>query len=173
MSRKKAKETVENGAEATGLPEASAYLKRLVDDAELRDTLGRAVEASRRVYERLGKTRKPGKLLDDEKLQADVQEAIDAFRNAAAGLAQAPREGARKGRRFGRKLVILGLGGALALAGSEGLRSKVLDALFGAEEEFEYTPPPADDAPPPPPPPPADEPPPPPADDAPPSSGAA
>ena len=148
MSRKKAKETVENGAEATGLPEASAYLKRLVDDAELRDTLGRAVEASRRAYERLGKTRKPGKLLDDEKLQADVQEAIDAFRNAAAGLAQAPREGARKGRRLGRKLVILGLGGGLALAGSEGLRSKVLDALFGAEEEFEYTPPPADDAPP-------------------------
>jgi hypothetical protein len=149
MSRKKAKETVENGAEATGLPEASAYLKRLVDDAELRDTLGRAVEASRRAYERLGKTRKPGKLLDDEKLQADVQEAIDAFRNAAAGLAQAPREGARKGRRLGRKLVILGLGGGLALAGSEGLRSKVLDALFGAEEEFEYTPPLAEAAPPP------------------------
>ena len=27
----------------------------------------------------------------------------------------------------------------LALALSEGLRKKVLDALFGAEEEFEYT----------------------------------
>ena len=31
----------------------------------------------------------------------------------------------------------------LALAVSEKLRSKVLDTLFGAEEEFEYTPPPA------------------------------
>ena len=31
------------------------------------------------------------------------------------------------------------VGGALALALSEGLRKKVLDALFGAEEEFEYT----------------------------------
>ena len=29
--------------------------------------------------------------------------------------------------------------GAIALAVSEGLRKKVLDALFGAEEEFEYT----------------------------------
>src|SRR3712207_6960774 len=29
--------------------------------------------------------------------------------------------------------------GGLALALSEGLRKKVLDALFGAEEEFEYT----------------------------------
>ena len=27
----------------------------------------------------------------------------------------------------------------VALAVSEGLRKKVLDALFGAEEEFEYT----------------------------------
>jgi hypothetical protein len=31
------------------------------------------------------------------------------------------------------------VGGGLALALSEGLRKKVLDALFGAEEEFEYT----------------------------------
>ena len=38
------------------------------------------------------------------------------------------------------KLLLLGLvGGAVALALSEGLRKKVLDALFGAEEEFEYT----------------------------------
>ena len=29
--------------------------------------------------------------------------------------------------------------GGIALAVSEGLRKKVLDALFGAEEEFEYT----------------------------------
>jgi hypothetical protein len=34
-------------------------------------------------------------------------------------------------------LVLVGAGLALAL--SEGLRKKVLDALFGAEEEFEYT----------------------------------
>jgi hypothetical protein len=31
------------------------------------------------------------------------------------------------------------IGGGIALAASEGLRKKVLDALFGAEEEFEYT----------------------------------
>ena len=31
------------------------------------------------------------------------------------------------------------VGGAVALAVSEDLRKKVLDALFGAEEEFEYT----------------------------------
>ena len=31
------------------------------------------------------------------------------------------------------------MGAAAALALSEDLRNKVLDALFGAEEEFEYT----------------------------------
>jgi hypothetical protein len=31
--------------------------------------------------------------------------------------------------------------GCVALALSEGLRNKVLDALFGKEEEFQYTPP--------------------------------
>ena len=34
-------------------------------------------------------------------------------------------------------LLLVGVGAALVL--SEGLRKKVLDALFGAEEEFEYT----------------------------------
>jgi hypothetical protein len=141
MGRKKAKETLEEAAEAVGSSEAADYLRRLVDDANLRETLDRAVDASRRASERLGKARKPGKLLDDKKLQADIQEAIDAFRNAATGLAEAPGKTARKGRRLGRKLVIVGLGGALALVASEDLRSKVLDTLFGAEEEFEYTPP--------------------------------
>jgi hypothetical protein len=40
---------------------------------------------------------------------------------------------------FGRLLLLGLVGGGLALALSEGLRKKVLDALFGAEEEFEYT----------------------------------
>jgi hypothetical protein len=34
---------------------------------------------------------------------------------------------------------VLAIGAGLALALSEGLRKKVLDALFGAEEEFDYT----------------------------------
>ena len=45
----------------------------------------------------------------------------------------------KKKRRFGRLLLLAIVGGALALVLSEGLRKKVLDALFGAEEEFEYT----------------------------------
>jgi hypothetical protein len=142
MARKKAKEKVEEVAEQAGYPEARDYLRRLVEDADLRASVGRAVDASRRATDRLGKTRKPHKLLDDEKLQADIQEALDAFRSAASGIAEAPRKAAKRGRKRGRKLLILVLGGGLAMVGSEGLRSKVLDTLFGAEEEFEYSPPP-------------------------------
>jgi hypothetical protein len=146
MSRKSAQEEVEPEA-ATTRPEAGAFVKRLIEDAELRDAVGRAIESSRTAYERLAKARKPHKLVDDEKLHEQVQAAMDALREAAAGLGEAPREQARKGRRFGRKIFILVLGGGLALAGSEELRSKVLDKLFGAEEEFEYTPPAGNGAP--------------------------
>ena len=45
----------------------------------------------------------------------------------------------KSGGGLGRVLLLGVVGGAVALALSEGLRKKVLDALFGAEEEFEYT----------------------------------
>lgn len=46
-----------------------------------------------------------------------------------------------------RRMLSLGVvGGGAALAISEDLRNKVLDKLFGAEEEFQYTPPTAETA---------------------------
>lgn len=44
-----------------------------------------------------------------------------------------------KKRKKSRGVLLLGLGAIIALAASADLRSKLLDALFGAEEEFEYT----------------------------------
>lgn len=40
----------------------------------------------------------------------------------------------------GRFLLLAIIAAVLAVTFSEGLREKVLDALFGAEEEFDYTP---------------------------------
>jgi hypothetical protein len=80
--------------------------------------------------------------MQDKKLQRDLRTAFEAARDAVESLQQAPKkQRARKGLSFGRKLLIVGIGGALAIAGSEKLRAKVLDTLFGAEEDFQYTPP--------------------------------
>ena len=56
-------------------------------------------------------------------------------------LSETPKRMRRRKRlTFGRTLLIAGVGSGVAIAGSEKLRSKVLDTLFGAEEEFEYSP---------------------------------
>ncbi|HET9094221.1 MAG TPA: hypothetical protein VFN36_03955 [Solirubrobacteraceae bacterium] len=47
----------------------------------------------------------------------------------------------RKKRHVGKLLFLLLIGGAGALVLSEDVRNKALDALFGSEEEFQYTPP--------------------------------
>ena len=66
-----------------------------------------------------------------------VQRVVEAFRDASVALREAPNQ--KKGLSFGRLLLLTVVSGGIALAVSEGLRKKVLDALFGAEEEFEYT----------------------------------
>ena len=54
----------------------------------------------------------------------------------------------KRKRRPLRKLLFLSIvGGGVALAVSSDLRSKVLDKLFGAENEFQYSPPPPPAAP--------------------------
>jgi hypothetical protein len=132
----------------SGIAKANPYIHQLLEDPRLRGNIQQAIEASRSAFERLSDGGAPIKaLLDDKKVQNDVRTAVDAIRNAADALAAGPKKRARKGLTLGRGLIVITVGGAAALAGSEELRSKVLDALFGAEQEFEYTPP--ADAPPP------------------------
>jgi hypothetical protein len=115
MSRKNAAEVVEEAAQAAVNSEAGAYVKRFIEDPELRETVGRALDSSRRAYERVAKARKPGKLLEDKKLQADVQEALAAFRDAAVSLTGEAQGAAKRGRRRGRKLLLVVVGGGVAL----------------------------------------------------------
>jgi hypothetical protein len=130
------KKAVAAGAAAKAAKE-NAYVQRLVEDDDLRDDIRDAYESLKDAYERLGKGKSPAKaLLDDKKLQKDLRNAADSIRDAGSALRDAPNS---KGGGFMRKLMLLTVAGGLALALSEGLRKKVLDALFGAEEEFEYT----------------------------------
>ena len=114
------------------------YVQRIVEDAELRDSIRDAVEQTRKAYTRLSNGKTPSKaLLEDKKLQKELREAASSLRDVGMALREGPKR--KRKRRLGRKLFILAVGAGLALALSEGLRKKVLDALFGAEEEFDYT----------------------------------
>ena len=124
---------------AEGAAVAKPYVQRFIEDQELRDNFLAAIDSGRSAYGRLTNGKAAHKaLLEDKKLQGDLRDAVVSLRDATVALNEPPK----KKRRLGRKLLIVVLAAGLALALSETLRSKVLDALFGAEEEFEYTPPP-------------------------------
>src|SRR5215216_3364289 len=136
-SKKKKAATGAAGAVAAGKAVASnEYVSRLVEDEELRDNLRTAFESARKAYERMANGKGPAKaLFDDKKTQRELKEAATSLKDAADALRGTKK---RKGGK-GKFLLLLLVGGALAIALSEDLRKKVLDALFGAEEEFEYT----------------------------------
>ncbi len=141
--RKKAKAAVPfSAADVANITKNNPYIQRLIEDSALRDNVRTAVDSSKRAYERLSSSKAPQRaVLEDKKLQAELRQAAEAVRDVTMSLTDAPKRQARKGRRVGRKLFVLAVGGALALGVSDKLRSKVLDTLFGAEEEFQYTPP--------------------------------
>ena len=116
------------------------YVQRLIEDDELRDNIQQAYESAQSAFARLSNGKSPAKqVFDDKKLQKDLKQAADSIREASVALREAPGKRKSSGGGFFRKILVVGVAGGLALALSEGLRKKVLDALFGAEEEFEYT----------------------------------
>jgi hypothetical protein len=140
-----AKDKAAKAAAAAQTAKENPYLQRIIQDDELRDNMVVAFEAAKNAYGRLNNGKSPTKaLVDDKKLHADLKRSADALRDASAALRQAPQSATplkakkRKGG-IGRLLVVAIVGAVVAIAASEGLRNKVLDALFGAEEEFDYT----------------------------------
>jgi hypothetical protein len=124
------------GAAAT----ASPYVQRLIQDEELRDNLRTAFESGRGALDRLSNGKGPAKaLLDDKKLHKDLKNAADSLRDASEALREGPKKKRKRKGGLGRLVLLTIVGGAVALAVSEDLRNKVLDLLFGAEEEFDYT----------------------------------
>ena len=135
------KKAAKAGAAAVAV-KRSPYVQRIAEDEELRQNLWQAYESARDAVGRLSNGKSPAKqLFDDKKLQKDIRSAAESFRDASVALKEAPEQQKKKkkGGGLGRLVLLALVGAALALALSEDLRKKVLDALFGAEEEFDYT----------------------------------
>ena len=135
MSKTKASQAADIYATARENP----YVQRLVEDEELRDNLREAFEAARGAY---GRATGNGKgavkaVTSDKKVQKDLRSAAESLREASEAFTAKKKK--RRKSRLGRLILFALVAGGVALILSEDARKTVLDALFGAEEEFEYT----------------------------------
>jgi hypothetical protein len=116
---------------------SNEYVRRLVEDEELRDSIRDAFDASKSAYGRIQKQKHPARaVMDDKKTQRELREAAESLREASDRLRGKKEKG---GSVLGKLIVIAIVGAIAAIVLSEDIRKAVLDRLFGAEEEFEYT----------------------------------
>jgi len=133
-----AKDSFGKAGEAARAAQSSRYIQRLIEDEELRSNLLSAYAAARSAYGRMSNGKPATQaLFQDRKLQRELTDAVSSLRQATNSLLE-PAKPPRRRRGLGRSLLLLGVGSVLAIALSESLRTKVLDVLFGAEEEFDY-----------------------------------
>lgn len=137
-AKKKAAKGAAGVAAAAEAARRNQYVQRVIEDQELRDNMRVAFDSARQAYGRISSGKATSKtLMEDKKLHKELRNSADALREATSALREGPKRRRRGG--FGRKLMVLAAGAGLAIAVSSDLRSKILDALFGKEEEFEYT----------------------------------
>jgi hypothetical protein len=133
---KAARQTAGKAGKAAMQARQNPYVQRFIEDEELRENVRAAFDSARKAYRRMQNGKGPARaLVEDRKLQKNLRETADSLKQAGEQL-----RGKRRRRRTGRKLLMLAiLGGIAALILSEGARKAVLDRIFGAEEEFEYS----------------------------------
>src|SRR3954467_6665725 len=114
------------------------YVQRFVQDEELRTNVRDALDNARSAYARLNNGKSASKVvMEDKKFQKHVNNAADSLKDAGTALRDGPKR--KRGGGIGKLLLLAIVGGGLAVALSEDVRNKILDLLFGKEEEFDYT----------------------------------
>jgi hypothetical protein len=134
---KKTTQTADRAGDLYGAARENPYVQRLIEDEDLRDNLKDAFTSAKKAY---GRATGNGKgtvkaVTSDKKVQKEMRQAAEALQEARERL-QKPK---KKKHRLGKLILLAIIGGLVAMVVSEGARKAVLDALFGAEEEFEYT----------------------------------
>ena len=132
---KAARKTAGKAGRAAYEARQNPYVQRFIEDPELRENVRSALESARKAYRRMQNGKGPARaLVEDKKLQKELRSTADHLQQAGEQL-----RGKRRRHRGRKLLMLMILGAAAALILSEGARKAVLDRIFGAEEEFEYT----------------------------------
>jgi hypothetical protein len=136
MSKSKTTHTADRAGDLYEAARENPYVQRLIEDDDLRDNLKDAYSSAKKAYSRAtGNGKGTVKAVtSDKKVQKEMRQAAEALQEARERL-QKPK----KKHRLGKLILLAIIGGVVALVVSDGARKAVLDALFGAEEEFEYT----------------------------------
>src|SRR5687767_13234470 len=93
---------------AAGSVGSNQYVRRMVEDEELRDSIRDAYFAGRSAYDRLQKQRKPAQaLMDDKKVKRELRDAAESLREASERL-----RGRDSHKRSWGKVLLVGLIGA-------------------------------------------------------------
>jgi hypothetical protein len=129
-----AKDRAAKAGEAAKAVRENPYIQKVIEDPELRENLRNAFESAKKAYGRMNGKGPVKAVTEDKKTQRQLKDAATSLKEAADQL-----RGQKKKSHKGRWFMIAIVGAVVALVASEGLRKKVLDALFGKEEEFEYT----------------------------------
>jgi hypothetical protein len=114
------------------------YVRRLIEDEDLRASIIGAFLAAKSAYGRVQASNASTveAVTSDRKVKRELAEAAESLREASARLQAAPK---KKSHPIRNLIGISLLTGGLVLVFSESARKAVLDAIFGAEEEFVYT----------------------------------
>lgn len=115
------------------------YIRRIAQDKDLRNGILSAISSSRSAYQSLSSSKKPPAkaVLKDKQVKRELKQVLDSLKDVSEQLKSAPAKQKKHGA--GRKITLVLLTFGVALAVSEDLRSKVLDLIFGKEEEFQYS----------------------------------
>jgi hypothetical protein len=132
----KASQTADRAGDLYAAARENPYVQRLIEDEKLRDNLRDAFDSARGAY---GRATGNGKstvkaVTSDKKVQKEMRKAAESLREASERLNKPKRKS-----RLGKLILLALVAAALALVFSEDARKTVLDTIFGAEEEFEYT----------------------------------
>ena len=148
---KAARKTAGKAGKAAVQARQNAYVQRFIEDEELRENVRSALDSARKAYRRMQNGKGPARaLVEDRKLQKNLRQTADSLKQAgdqggpALGCVQRPRRlGADLSGQVGLAAHIRKVCADQVELAREWLqqvaRKAVLDRIFGAEEEFEYS----------------------------------